>query len=512
MRQRLGRPSRRSGRGVAGLLADFGHDLPTVPESPVRPKDRLAWSSAAIAGPRRRSRGWAAATAPVSAWRMTSEQAAALWPLITGPGLPATGAFIGMDVLSGAAHYCDPHGWTLNPDVPVTNPNIMVFGKPGTGKSATVKAFCLRSIDFGYRILVPGDPKDEYEDLARFLGVAPIAVGPGMAARVNPLSLGPLGQGWDQLASDESQARAASVFKRWELLVRGLVGSQRVGESRVAFGPVEAEAVREVLKHLTGFERGVTRLSETTLPHVWEALRNPSPDLVDQTRYSSARQLLDETRVLRDALGQLCSGVLGGMFDDHTNIDIDWSAPIQTLSLSRLEPLGDEAVGVALTCLNSWASAQRELSSAADRRIVVRDESWKQLRLGPEAVKSYDADLRLSRGAGGKGGDIQIAVLHKPSDLLSAGDHGSQSQMIAKDLLHLCDVKIMHGQRAGVADELDTLLGLGPVVRDAITTWAMQQPGRGVWQIGSRHMKIQTILHPIERDLTWTNQAIADAA
>lgn len=509
----MNRPARRRtapGRGVGDLLADFGHQLPTVPAPATRPRDRLAWSDRGAAGPRRRGRGWAPAGAPVSSWRMTSEQAAALWPLITGPGLPPTGAFVGMDVLSGAAFYCDPHGWTLDPEVPVTNPNLMVFGKPGTGKSATVKAFALRATTFGYRILVPGDPKDEYEDLARFLGVEPIAVGPGMSARVNPLSLGPSGQGWDQLADPDARARATSVFNRWELLVRGLVGSQRVGESRVSFGPVEAEAVREVLRHLTGFDRGDTYLTQTTLPQVWEALRNPSRDLIDQTRYASPRQFLDQTRVLRDALGQLCSGVLGGMFDEHTNIDIDWQAPIQTLSLSRLEPLGEEAVGVALTCLNSWASAQRELSTAADRRIVVRDESWKQLRLGPEAVKSYDADLRLSRGAGGKGGDVQVAVLHKPSDLLAAGDHGSQSQAIAKDLLHLCDVKIMHGQRAGVADELDTLLGLGPVVREAITTWALQQPGRAVWQIGARHLKVQTILHPLEADLTWTNQAIAD--
>ena len=39
----------------------------------------------------------------------------------------------------------------------------------------------------------------------------------------------------------------------------------------------------------------------------------------------------------------------------------------------------------------------REVADPGDLRIVVRDEAWKQLRLGPEAVKSFDADLRLSR-------------------------------------------------------------------------------------------------------------------
>ena len=164
------------------------------------------------------------------------------------------------------------------------------------------------------------------------------------------------------------------------------------------------------------------------------------------------------------------SGALAGLFDGPTTINVDWRAPIQSLSLSRLEPLGDEAVGIALTCLNSWGRAMREMAEPGDVRIVVRDEAWKQLRLGPEAVKSFDADLRLSR----RDGDIQWAVAHKPSDLLSVGDQGSQAVSIAKDLLHLADIKVLHGQDPGVAAELETLLGLGPIAQDLITGWAMQ--------------------------------------
>jgi murein DD-endopeptidase MepM/ murein hydrolase activator NlpD len=129
------------------------------------------------------------------------------------------------------------------------------------------------------------------------------------------------------------------------------------------------------------------------------------------------------------------------------------------LSLSRLEPLGDEAVGIALLCLNSWGHGMREVADQGDARIVVRDESWKQLRLGVEAVKSFDSDMRLSRSTG----DIQIAVGHKPSDPLSAGDASSQAVAIAKDLLHLADIKVLHGQDLAVAQELDRLLGLGPM-------------------------------------------------
>ena len=123
---------------------------------------------------------------------MTSDQAPVFWPFIAGPALPPTGAQIGVDVLSGSAFYADPVGWVLRDDIPVTNANVICMGKPGTGKSATTKAFCLRMTDFGYRILVLGDPKDEYERLCHFFGVQPVRrSGPGMPARINPLGLGP---------------------------------------------------------------------------------------------------------------------------------------------------------------------------------------------------------------------------------------------------------------------------------------------------------------------------------
>ena len=162
---------------------------------------------------------------------MTSEQAPVFWPFISTPGLPPTGAQMGIDLLSGGSFYADPLGWVLDDTVPVTNPNIFSLGKPGRGKSATTKAFCLRMMDFGYRVLVLGDPKDEYEPLCRFLGVEPFAIGHGLPARINPLAFGPLITGWDQLSPEQAQGRAAIVFARWLTLVRGLVGSQRIGDT-----------------------------------------------------------------------------------------------------------------------------------------------------------------------------------------------------------------------------------------------------------------------------------------
>jgi hypothetical protein len=490
----------RQGRGVAGLLADFGPALPARATAPAAANERNVFSDlVGRRGRRERAGGWAAAPAPLAVWRMTSEQTPVLWPLIAANGLPPTGAQMGIDLLSGGAFYCDPIGWVTGDDVPVTNPNMIVFGKPGRGKSGTVKVFCLRMLRYGYRVLILGDTKDEYEPLCRALGVEPFVIGHGLPVRVNPLAFGPLGHGWQHLDRVEAQRRSAIMFARWLVLLRGLVGSQHV-----PFGPTEETALAEAMRLLTGYSTGTSSLREVTIPQLWQLLDEPDADLIGTCRYAGRRHFLDATRPLRDALGSLVKGHLAGLFDDHTSIDVNWRAPIQSLSLSRLAPLGDEAVGIALTCLNSWGQAMREIAADGDIRIVVRDETWRQMRLGPEAMKSLDANLRLSRNDA----DVQILLAHKPSDMLSAGDADSQAVAIARDLLHLCDIKVLHGQDQGVADELAGLLGLPPMAQEVVTGWAVAGKGRALWLVGDRPYKVQTVLTPAEAALTYTNEAI----
>ena len=493
------RPARR-GRDVPGLLGDFGHHMPAPAEAPATRAEPNSFPALlSRRGPAGPFRGRAAALAPLSVWRMTSEQTPVVWPLIAASGLPPTGAQIGIDLLSGGAFYCDPIGWVTNDDIAVTNPNVVVFGKPGRGKSATVKAFALRMLAYGYRALILGDTKDEYEPLCRALGVEPFVVGHGLPARVNPLAFGPLGHNWASLSSAEARRREAIMFARWLVLIPGLVGAQHV-----PFGPAEETAVGEALRILTGYSSGATRLTEVTIPQLWRALDEPTDQLIGVCRYADRRHFLDATRTLRDALGSLVKGHLAGLFDDHTTIDVDWRAPIQSLSLSRLEPLGDQAVGIALTCLNSWGQAMREIADPGDIRIVIRDETWRQMRLGPEAMKSLDANLRLSR----RDADVQILLAHKPSDMLTAGDATSQAVAIARDLLHLCDCKILHGQDQAVGDELGTLLGLAPMAQRVVTAWANAGKGRALWLVGDRAFQVQTVLTEVEQRLTYTNDAI----
>jgi hypothetical protein len=133
--------------------------------------------------------------------------------------------------------------------------------------------------------------------------VVPFAIGPGLPTRINPLAFGRLGVGWNHLSTAEAQSRAAIVFGRWLTLLRGLVGSQRLGDQRVPFGPTEEVVIKTCLQDLTGYTQAhTTRMREVTIPQLWRLLDNPTSELITECRYQSARQFLDETRLLVDGV------------------------------------------------------------------------------------------------------------------------------------------------------------------------------------------------------------------
>jgi len=116
----------------------------------------------------------------------TTRHLCAAYPLVSEAGLGHEGVLIGRDVLGGSFVY-DP--FVLYRQGVVTNPNMVVFGQIGRGKSSFVKSYLWRQAVFGRRAWVI-DPKGEYGPLADAWGVAPVALRPGGPVRLNPLDTG----------------------------------------------------------------------------------------------------------------------------------------------------------------------------------------------------------------------------------------------------------------------------------------------------------------------------------
>src|SRR6476646_1211930 len=123
------------------------------------------------------------------AHRGTSDIVAGAYPFLAEAGLGSEGVYIGQDAWSGGGFCFDP--WILYRNGVLTNPNCLLAGVVGKGKSCLAKSIATRSIAFGRRVYVPGDPKGEWSVVARAVGGAAIQLGGGSNNRLNPLDPGP---------------------------------------------------------------------------------------------------------------------------------------------------------------------------------------------------------------------------------------------------------------------------------------------------------------------------------
>ena len=146
-----------------------------------------------------------------AAHETTTRHVGALYPLLRDTGLTVPGPLIGVDLLGGPFVY-DP--FELYAAGRLTNPNAVVFGQIGRGKSALIKTYLFRQLAFGRSAFVL-DPKGEYGALAAAAGVEPLRLRPAGPLRINPLDLAVGGE--VDLAAERLQlleALAASTVDR----------------------------------------------------------------------------------------------------------------------------------------------------------------------------------------------------------------------------------------------------------------------------------------------------------
>src|ERR1700728_1298826 len=124
---------------------------------------------------------------PPPAHRATTAHRQALYPFVAEGGLGGTGPLIGRDLLGGLFSF-DP--WDLYRRGVLTNPNLIVLGQVGRGKSTFVKTFVWRQVAFGRQAWIV-DPKGEYGPLAEACGARPLRLAPGGAILRQPLRPAP---------------------------------------------------------------------------------------------------------------------------------------------------------------------------------------------------------------------------------------------------------------------------------------------------------------------------------
>jgi hypothetical protein len=274
----------------------------------------------------------------------TSATLAGAYPFLAEGGLGADGVFVGQDLYSGSSFVYDP--WVLYARGLITAPNLVLAGIVGSGKSALAKSLYTRSIPFGRRVYVPGDPKGEHTVVAQAVGGKAIALGHGMPSRLNPLD-----EGHRPGGLDDAQWAARVTARR-----RDLVGAltETVLDRRLT--PLEHTAIDVALAD------SVRTADVPVLPLVVDRLLAPDPASDTHGR------LGEDGRLAGHALRRLVAGDLAGLFDGPSTVRFDPTLPMISLDLSRVAE-NATLISVLMTCASAWMeSALTRISAQLVRR------------------------------------------------------------------------------------------------------------------------------------------------
>lgn len=394
----------------------------------------------------------------------TSATLAGQYPFLAEGGLGSQGVFVGQDLYSGGSFVYDP--WVLYQRGLITAPNLVLAGIVGSGKSSLAKSLYTRSLPFGRRVYVPGDPKGEHTAVAEAVGGKAIILGHGLQNRLNPL--------------DEGHRPSGITDAEWATQVasrrRDLIGALAETVLDRVLSPLEHTAIDLALTD-------AVRSSEVPiLPMVVDRILDPDLATDEDGR------LAEDGRLVGHALRRLVAGDLQGLFDGPSTVKFDPTLPMVSLDLSRVAE-NSMLISVLMTCSSAWME-----SALADpnggQRWVIYDEAWRLMQY-PALLRRMDAQWRLARHFG----IANMLIFHKLSDLDNVGDQGSAMRALASSLLANAETRIVYRQEPDQLGTTATALGLTGTEQKLLPTLGT---GQGLWRIKDRSFVIQHQLHPAE--------------
>ena len=429
---------------------------------------------------------WSPRLAPgLPAHVATTRHLCAAYPLVAEAGLGHRGVLIGRDILGGSFVY-DP--FALYRAGAVTNPNMVVVGQIGRGKSSFVKSYLWRQAVFGRSAWVI-DPKGEYGPLCEAWGVVPVALRPGGPVRLNPLDTAPV-PGEEEVADEGPDGPAVRRTALCASLAVSCLGRDLL--------PRERAAIDAALAAATARAAAGGRTDSPTLPQVVDALLDPDDRAAADLRTTRA-ELVEDGRDVALELRRLVHGDLRGMFDGPTTNGLRLDGPLVVLDLSAV--YHSPALGVLMACAAAWLqSAVR--ARHRNRILLVVDEAWAILgNLG--VARWLQSSWKLSRAMG----VANIAVLHRLSDLASVGSAGSEQVGLAEGLLADSETRVVYAQSPGEVARTGELLGLTDTEADLVSTLPR---GTALWKVGRRSFLVEHRLGRGEAWLVDTDRAMAD--
>ena len=220
----------------------------------------------------------------------------------------------------------------------LTNPNMVVIGQIGRGKSAFVKTYLWRLAVFGRRAWVV-DPKGEYGALGPGLGSGARGAASGWRRPAQPArrrARTPTCAGTDDEDDGDDNGASCSPRSAAASLGRSLLPTERSALDLVAV------AVGTGMQTESAGRRCPRSSTRCCTPHA-DAARAVGTDVAG---------LAADGRNVALELRRLVAGDLRGMFDGPTSPGIRLDAPLVVLDLSAV--YHSAALGILMTCATAW--------------------------------------------------------------------------------------------------------------------------------------------------------------
>ncbi len=430
--------------------------------------------------------------------RMTTAQCAALYPFQAEAGLGPRGVLVGTTWPAGLPYYYDP--FALYEDGRLDNPNLMVFGEPGSGKSAAVKCLLARHVGLlgrggvGRQAFIV-DPKREYEGLADALARTRLELRPGGRHAMNPLGR----------LSGGVETPAELLVRRSRLcaaLLSSVAGHALSREEDALLGWA-LEALGEEEARRDGARRNTSGPS-ASLVDLARLLEEPTGEMAARAHLPRAELAL-ATRPLWLLADKLVRRDLVGMFDgadslaeatmSGTGVVLDVASVFFDKALLRLVMLA--AISVLQACylsggIDDWL---------VPRRFLVVDECWAMLG-SEEAARFLQENWKLARARG----VANVAVCHRVTDLGAQADAGSATSKIADGLVADAQTQVVFRTSSHVLEETRDALGLSNAETAALSRLPR---ATALWRVRGRSCFVRHVRSAYEVGFTDTDARIS---
>lgn len=405
-------------------------------------------------------------------WHSTGvAQTAVLDPFLFSGRPPVDGPLVGRDNSSGVEWRFDP--WMAYRAGLVTQPNMMIAGPMGTGKSMCLKTWSSRETmePWNRKVIVEGDPKGEWARLAKALGGEVVHAGGGTI--INLLDFG------DRPANmDENRWQADMLVRRIDAL-ESLTAPVR--PEKPSLDQRERALARMILQELAG---------RRAVPTLTGMLRLLESDWAHEVRVAGldAPERDDAARGLVLILDEFVSGPHRGAFESESTVRIDPSSPMIVFDTGAIQQGMETRKAVWTAAMNS-AIERLVAHHHADGlfRIVIAEEGHQVLR-NPALVRSWDQRMRLC----GDLGVCNCMLVHELQDLEKYADQGTSQRKLIESILTMTSVKILYRQPAEALNVMGRLLDdLSPAERALLPRLPQ---GVGLWRVGAT---VRAAVHPI---------------